>query len=433
MIRKLTVIFLILFGLLVSCKEEEISKPTSDKLSDIPIYKTSSDESILFLSTQMNPIEEANTMRNIILEGFHSEVDFRPNDNNYIFELIPFEMNMKPERPIVFGGLHGDFYTLYNEDMLESIDNLKSDTDFLDFIEDFINYSYLKTESMQYIPWMQATYIMVINRKALKYLPKGVDIFSLTYDELKEWSEILVKETGEYKLGFPAGDKGLMHRFFQGYLYPSFTGTNPLEFDSLESLDMWNYFHDLWKSTNQKSLFYMNMSDPLISETVWIAWDHTARLVEALKTAPDQFLAIPAPIGPKGRGYMTVLSGLGIPKGLKNSKKAIELIDFLTTNSAQIKTLEETGFFPVIDSKFDENLSDYMKNLLKAVNHQSSSVDSIPTLLPMGLRDRGGEFNSIYMETFVEIVLENGSKQEVINKNGNRIREILNNSKIEWW
>ncbi len=32
------------------------------------------------------------------------------------------------------------------------------------------------------------------------------------------------KATGERKLGFPAGPTGLMARFFQGYLYPSYTG-----------------------------------------------------------------------------------------------------------------------------------------------------------------------------------------------------------------
>jgi len=43
---------------------------------------------------------------------------------------------------------------------------------------------------------------------------------------------------------------------------------------------------------------------------VWIAWDHIARVKDALTTQPDQFVAFPAPAGPKGRGYMPVIAGL---------------------------------------------------------------------------------------------------------------------------
>ena len=38
----------------------------------------------------------------------------------------------------------------------------------------------LGTNKQLYIPWMQATYIMVANKQALQYLPKGANINALT-------------------------------------------------------------------------------------------------------------------------------------------------------------------------------------------------------------------------------------------------------------
>ena len=36
----------------------------------------------------------------------------------------------------------------------------------------------LGTGQQQYIPWMQATYVMVANKQALQYLPAGADVNS---------------------------------------------------------------------------------------------------------------------------------------------------------------------------------------------------------------------------------------------------------------
>ena len=71
-----------------------------------------------------------------------------------------------------------------------------------------------------YIPWMQATYVLAVNKKALEHLPQGADVNALTYQQLEDWGANMQKATGKRLLGFPAGPNGLLHRFFQGYLYP---------------------------------------------------------------------------------------------------------------------------------------------------------------------------------------------------------------------
>ena len=42
----------------------------------------------------------------------------------------------------------------------------------------------LGTAEQKYLPWMQATYIMAANKKALQFLPEGADVNALTYDQL---------------------------------------------------------------------------------------------------------------------------------------------------------------------------------------------------------------------------------------------------------
>jgi multiple sugar transport system substrate-binding protein len=44
-----------------------------------------------------------------------------------------------------------------------------------------------------YVPWMQASYIMVANNAALPYLPDGADLDALGYDQLAAWASAPVK------------------------------------------------------------------------------------------------------------------------------------------------------------------------------------------------------------------------------------------------
>ena len=81
---------------------------------------------------------------------------------------------------------------------------------------------------------------------------------------------------------------------------------------------MWTDFKAVWEYTNPQSVTYNNMQDPLLSEEVWVTIDHTARVVNAFKNKPNDFVSAPAPAGPKGRYYMSVLAGLGIAKGAPN-------------------------------------------------------------------------------------------------------------------
>src|ERR1700751_2320609 len=90
------------------------------------------------------------------------------------------------------------------------------------------------------------------------------------------------------------------------------------------------------------------MQQPLLSSDVWIGWDHIARVLDALRQKPDEFVAFPAPAGPRARGYMAVLGGLAGLKGAPDVSGAMELIDYLTQPRTQIMTARSVGFSPVV-------------------------------------------------------------------------------------
>ncbi len=414
---------------IVACEAKPVNEP-ADRLEpssdeDDPGFSNAAVADIIFLSTQLNPVEEAGRMRSSILKDFWGRVDFKPNDNGHLFSQIGVTAERSPDARILIGALHGDLATLRDEGLLRPLQDIFSGLEGRDFYEPLVRLARLGGDSLYYVPWMQASFVMVANRRALAYLPKGADIDSLSYDQLFQWARNIFQKTGERALGFPVGKNGLMHRFFQGYLYPSFTGGTLVTFKSRDAVAMWDYFDKLWDYAHPGSLSYSSMSEPLLSGDVLIAWDHTARLSKALEERPDDFVAFPAPIGPKGRGYMVVVSGLAIPAGAEAADAQAALIDYLTRPVIQRRTLIETGFFPVVSLGRQGDLPTSLRSLSAAVDRQALSPDSIATLLPVGLGERGSDYNSLYILTFSDIVLQDQDAGAVLERNAAQLQSLL--------
>jgi multiple sugar transport system substrate-binding protein len=390
------------------------------------------DETI-FLSTQLRPIEEAQKVREVILADFPGEVDFIPEDTGPFLNRLEAEAAAGDVSVGVVGSLHGDLPGLVDKGVLDPIDDVMAGLSDRGFVEAFVDLGKLGTDSQLYVPWMQATYIMAANRKALEYLPEGVDINAITYEELAAWAAAVEAATGERRLGFPAGPRGLMHRFFQGYLYPSFTGGVVRTYKSAEAEAMWTAFRDLWAHVNPRSTAYDFMQEPLLAEEVWIAFDHTARLLDAFNQRPDDFVAFPAPAGPAGRGFMPVVAGLAIPKGTPDRAASADLIAYMTQPETQLKVMREVGFYPVVDVEIPADLPAGIALAAGAIRAQAGADDAMPSLLPVGLGDRGGEFNKVYMDTFQLIVLRGGDVRETLDSQGEVLAGIMEGTGAPCW
>jgi multiple sugar transport system substrate-binding protein len=388
---------------------------------------------LIFLSTQLRPIEEAQKMRNVILKDFPREVDYITEQPQQFPVRIKAEEQGRTHMIDVVGALHGELQPLVPLDALVPLDDLAGKLTRRGIPDSLLTLGKFGTAHQLYIPWMQASYIMVANKAALPYLPSGADINALSYDQLAAWASTIQQKTGKRSLGFPAGPQGLMHRFFEGFLYPSYTGGVVVPFRSEAAEAMWTQFASLWKNVNPNSTSYNFMQQPLLSGDVWIGFDHVARVLDALRQKPDEFVAFPAPTGPKGRGYMPVLAGLGVLKGAPDMSGAMELIDYLTQPQTQIVTARSVGFFPVVKAELPPDLAPGLKMAAAAIEKMQSARDALPALLPIALGQRGGEFDKVFMDTFQLVVLRGQNPRAVLDHEAETLNRLMTETGAPCW
>ena len=387
----------------------------------------------IFLSTQLRPIEEASAVRNDILKGVDAPVD-------YVVEEPPqFAVRMKAEteagkRTIsLVGALHGELEPVFEAGDLIPLDDLAASLADAGIAPDLLALGKYGTEHQQYLPWMQATYVMAANKQALQYLPEGAKLETLTYDQLIAWGKAMEEATGQRRIGFPAGPTGLMARFFEGYFYPSYTTGVVRTFKSEKAVAAWEKFKDLWAVVTPNSTSYNFMQEPLLSEQVWVAWDHVARLKGAISQRPDDFVVFPAPAGPEGRGYMPVVAGLAIPKDAPDVEGAKTVIRHLLKPETQVVTAQTVGFFPVESVDLPDDLEPGVAAIATAVQQTQSAPDALVSLLPVGLGDRGGEFNKVFMDAFQLIVLRGKPVEAVLEQQAGKLSALMEETKAPCW
>ena len=391
---------------------------------------------VVFLSTQLSQVPEAEAMRNTILADFEGEVEFIPEDIGPFNDRIAAETQAGSGTVGLIGGQHGDFASFAADGLLTDLSDLATELQDRGFTEQYLELGRYGGQTLNYIPWMQATYVMAANRDALQYLPEGLDEAglqtSLTYEQLTAWAKAINEAEGQ-KLGLPAGEMGLYHRFLQGYAYPSFTGGVNTTFKSADAVTMWTWLKDVWQYVNPQAVNYDNLSDPLLTGEIWLGWDHTARLITALRENPDALIAFPAPRGPKGLGFMPVVAGLAIPKSAPDPAASRALIEYLTRPEVQATTLREVAFFPVVSGELPADLGAGVQKEVDAVQATTGSEAALESLLPVGLGEQGGAYNDVFKATFRAIVLDGNDIQTVLDEQAVTLQGILETAGAACW
>jgi multiple sugar transport system substrate-binding protein len=393
-------------------------------------------DSIVFLSSQLVPVEEAEKVRNVILADFEGEVEFIGEDPGPFVDRVVAEAEAGEGTVGVLGSQHGDFAALAARGLLSDLTDLASELSDRGFVAEYLELGKYGGSEQLYIPWMQATYIMTAHRDALAYLPEGVDEAalqtSLTYEQVGAWAANINEAEGQ-KFGLPAGDDGLLHRFFQGYAYPSFTGGVNTTFKSEAAVQMWQWMQETWQHANPQSTTYGFMQEPLLSGEVWLAWDHVARLINALNERTDDLVTFPAPRGPEGLGFMPVVAGLAIPKTAPDPEASRTLIEYLTRPETQLITLREVAFFPVIEAELPGELPPGVQAEAAAVVATTTSDAALPSLLPVGLGEQGGAYNKVFRDAFQSIVLDGGDVVEVLEREAANLQTVLDAAGAACW
>ena len=384
---------------------------------------------VLFVSTQFNNVTESQSVRTVILKGAPADVEFLGQDTAAFYSRVQAEQTSGKVQSSLLGGLHGDFSGLTGS--LDNVDDVLSKVRGRGIPNSMITLGKLGTKNEKYIPWAQATYVMVANKQALPFLPAGADINKLTYKQLAAWGKNIKDKTGQNRLGFPAGPNGLIHRFVQGYLLPSYTSSVVTRFRSPLAVSAWKDMQEIWKYTNTQSTSYNFMQEPLLSGEVWVGWDHVARLKDALDQKPNDFVVFPAPGGPRGHSYMPVIAGLSIPKGAPNRAGAVATIDALLKPQAQMAMPREVGFFPVIAGDLPADLPQGTRMMAAAVALQAKT--GTVSVLPVGLGSAGGEFSKVYIDTFQRIVVRKQDIKEALDTETEVLNTVLQGAKAPCW
>lgn len=398
-------------------------------LGSVPAISAPAQE-IVFTSNQFTPVEEQEWARNTLLARFTQETGIGVRfiteaEGPYVDRLLA-EARAGRGTIDVTGTLHGIFPVfLANNalrDMAEVQRSLEARRD-RTFFRDFVAASKMEGTTA-FVPWMQATYLIVARKDALRYFPSGRNPMAMTYDDLLEWGTNIRSATGQRRLGFPVGPRGLYGRFLHGYIYPSFTGSQVKRFKSAEAVEMWRYLRRLWGVSHPSSFAYEFMSEPMLLGEVWVAWDHVARIIPALRQRPDDFVVLPSPAGPRGRSFISVVVGLSIPRTAPNPELGARLIEYLTRPATQVMTLQGVGFFPVSPEAGRTVPAGGLRVMAEGVSAQSGARDARTALLPVGLGARTGEFVPLYVDTFTRIAVRGEDIQRVLNEQGAKLAEL---------
>jgi multiple sugar transport system substrate-binding protein len=406
---------------------------TDDPAEDQDAAPAGGDESgeVLLYSSQFNPIEEADAIRREVLASAPGEVEFvgAASEGEFLDRITAEEQAGRGEVSLL-GALHGTYVAMQDQDQLLDLSDLADEMAAAGVAPDLLELGKLGTDQQWYIPWVQATYVVAVNREVLDHLPDGADVENLTYDDVLQWARNIADETGTPRLAFPAGEEGLMHRFLQGYLVPAFSGGVVTTFDDPAG---WEYLAELWQYVHPQSLTYEFMEDPLLSGEVMVAWDHTARLKNALESRPDDFVVVPVPAGPAGRAHMPVVAGLAIPSTSPNPEAAKDVIRHLLTPDSQVATMSAVGFFPVIDTDVSGDLSPGLQLEADAVAAQTDAADALLVLLPIGLGEQGGTFNEIYRTAFERIAIDGEDAGSALATEADRLAQVMDATGAPCW
>ena len=425
------IVAVFLFGI-VACNTAGLPEPITEGNTTDTNAEVTDFGPVVIVSTQGVPPEEAEQIETILAD-FPGQPIFEGVEEPDLLTRVRDQASASTGEIDLVITVHGNYPSLVEAEALADLTELRLDLFNRGIPRGFFLLGQLGQNRQHYIPLMQATYIFAANKTALEHLPPGVDPQKLSWLDFQNWAENLATASGKAQVGFPVGDEGLMHRFLQGYIYPAYTGGMVTTFQNEEAVVMWESMRAMWPYVEPQSENYAYMQDPLLAEEVWVAFDHTVRLKEAFEQRPDDFLALPAPTGPEGLGFMPVIIGASIPTNAPNPEGAKALITYLLQDDVQINILRELGFFPVVELDYPTSVSAGMRLEAEAVARQAGAPRAIPALIPVGLDERSGEINQIYRDTFRRIIIEGQDIETVLAEEGERLQALLNETEAPCW
>lgn len=335
----------VLLLLTVSCSDKVVNN-SKEKSTELSENKKSSQNRLVFSTSLWSQPSQRQYIRKHIVEDFIKEteipVKFEFNDGEVALKRAYLQKEV--------GKVNMDVVTVHSGKMPIWINNgfvqdltpyIKNWTDIHFF--PLFNKSAKRNGKTFFMPIVSDVYILIANKKALKYLPAGARVNKLTWDQFVQWSHNMRKGEGVGRTVLSAVPfNSFIYQF--GAIELSYGAAFP-EIDSPGAMKAWYLLLEMRKDYVPNVLNVAKPTDAIQRGYAWLTFAHIADVGEVYNSDPEKYIIAPVPEGPEGRGSIGAGYGLGISSGSERRKDALKLIRYLISPKQQVKIAQGSGGF----------------------------------------------------------------------------------------
>ena len=365
-------------------------------------------ETVLAFSSRLfSPPREQEFFINEVIKPFEEEygvkVNFQILDDDTLLERAQIQAST--------GHITNDIVTAHNGKMPDWLDE-DLVVDLTPYVEQWTDRTFIEAfnsdtnrDGKQYfLPVGADVYLLLANNKALPYVPDGVDLDVITWEEYIQWGINIAEGEGEGKVcitGIP--QKSWIYMFGGSAL--SYGAGFP-DINTPEAVEAWQLWADLGAANGfvPTVLNIDSCVDPMMREEAWLTVFHNARAGQVYASNETQFSLAPAPSGPTGIGTIAGVSGYAVMKDSPNEDLAIEFLEYLTRPEIQVKIAKGTGgFIPPVEEAIeymgDEAIDEVITKAVLVL--QNGIVSGVPAYLYQDW----GAVKHVFDHVFEEMVL----------------------------
>jgi len=314
-------------------------------------------KTLVFSSRLFSPPAEQLFFINEIIKPFEEEhgvtVNFSIIDDATLLQQAELQQTTDHVTTDIVVSHNGSMPQWLDAGWVEDLTDVVASWDDRHFSESFVTDT--NRDGKQYfLPVGADVYLLLANNKALPYLPDGVDLDAITWDQYAAWAVAVAEGEGEGKVcitGIPS--KSWVYMFGgTGLSY----GAGFPDANSEGAMDAWKVWETIGKAGGfvPTVLNVDSCVDPMMREESWLTVFHNARAGQVYASNETAFTLAPAPSGPTGIGSIAGVSGYAVMKGSANYDLAIAFLEYLTRPDIQVKLAKGTGgFIPPVEEARD--------------------------------------------------------------------------------
>jgi multiple sugar transport system substrate-binding protein len=336
---------------------KEVEVPGADVITEVEVPVEVPSKTLVFSSRLFSPPAEQLFFINEIIKPFEEEhgitVNFSIIDDQTLLQHAEVQQTTNHVTTDIVVSHNGSMPQWLDAGWVEDLTDVVASWDDRTFSEAFVTDT--NRDGRQYfLPVGADVYLLLANNKALTYLPAGVDLDAITWDQYAAWAVAIAEGEGEGKVcitGIPS--KSWVYMFGgTGLSY----GAGFPDANSEGAMAAWKVWETIGKAGGfvPTVLNVDSCVDPMMREESWLTVFHNARAGQVFASNETSFTLAPAPSGPVGIGSIAGVSGYAVMKGSANYDLAISFLEYLTRPEIQVKLAKGTGgFIPPVEEARD--------------------------------------------------------------------------------